>query len=457
MIHKALVMMDTPIWHADPASQGQDVERDPALDPAVSNVLSAVSPDHQVVHDTITGADHDKFLKTSPTITGKTTAKVLGRCFRGPEIRRWCKGRRKDRRRHRPRLQFIHRPQPAGVAASSGEPHPGQVNPNLVRDMAHGLGPYVNNIAETSGDYPDSGNRSTVKPCLVRYRWPKGVFSVLSSDNEAAQYFNGQAYAQAVLHEGAFAADPTHSGYNQHLYDAATLRALVDVGTHNAFQANEDNGYHQGVSEYQSKKSAYETGLQGLTAAGGFVPGSAASLVLPSASWARTWKMASSGQRRPRRPKIRYSPCLWAWPTRRSSTPCSERDIPSPGCRPVTSSTTTTTNGRIATLEELEPQGVTPVNTATSLVPLCRSRSNPGHPARACPRIRRWSAATTISSVSRTPIRAGSDANRSELRSLAAFWRLLCCWSADAVRVGARVRFGQYVCGATGGLACGAG
>lgn len=101
----------------------------------------------------------------------------------------------------------------------------------------------------------------------------KGVFSVLSSDKEAAQYFNGQAYAQAVLHEAAFANDPTHSGYDQHLYDAATLRALVEVGTHNAFHANEDNGYHQGISEYQSKKSAYETGLQGLTSAGGFIPG----------------------------------------------------------------------------------------------------------------------------------------------------------------------------------------
>ncbi|ARG90963.1 hypothetical protein B1T50_01780, partial [Mycobacterium kansasii] len=53
MIHKASVMMDTPIWHIDPASRGQNVERDPALDPTVSNVLSAVSPDHQVVHDTI--------------------------------------------------------------------------------------------------------------------------------------------------------------------------------------------------------------------------------------------------------------------------------------------------------------------------------------------------------------------------------------------------------------------
>ncbi|MGV7252908.1 TPR repeat region-containing protein, partial [Mycobacterium kansasii] len=33
MIHKASVMMDTPIWHIDPASRGQNVERDPALDP----------------------------------------------------------------------------------------------------------------------------------------------------------------------------------------------------------------------------------------------------------------------------------------------------------------------------------------------------------------------------------------------------------------------------------------
>jgi hypothetical protein len=101
----------------------------------------------------------------------------------------------------------------------------------------------------------------------------KGLFSVLNTDPNAGQYFNSQAYAQALLHENAFAQDPTHSGYSDQLFDAATLRGLVDVGTHNAFQANEENGYHQQVSEYDSKKTAYETGVKVASTVGGFIPG----------------------------------------------------------------------------------------------------------------------------------------------------------------------------------------
>src|SRR5262249_55070932 len=63
MIRKASTMMNATIWQRDPASNGQNVGRDPALEPAVSNVLSAVSPDHQVVHDTMTGPDNDNFLR----------------------------------------------------------------------------------------------------------------------------------------------------------------------------------------------------------------------------------------------------------------------------------------------------------------------------------------------------------------------------------------------------------
>ncbi|OBH08370.1 hypothetical protein A5695_26090 [Mycobacterium sp. E1747] len=63
------------------------------------------------------------------------------------------------------------------------------------------------------------------------------------------------------------------AGYSDQLYDAATLRGLVDVGTHNAYQANEQNGYHQQLSEYDSKKLAYEDGVQAASTAGGWVPG----------------------------------------------------------------------------------------------------------------------------------------------------------------------------------------
>jgi len=274
MIHKASVMMDAPIWHDDPASNGRNFDRDPALDPTVSNVLSAVSPDHPVVHDAVTGGDHDKFLQNLTHHYWKDNGQAVGSLFswtgdaaQGPEARiagETAHAYSSYIGTHQQEL--LHLP---------GNHTLGQVNQNLVQAMAHGLGPYVNNIAGASSGLAEFGSPLDQRPDIRSGSLPvaKGVFSVIDSDKDAAQYFNGQAYAQAVLHDAAFAQNPNHSGYSDQLYDAATLRGLVDVGTHNAFQANEDNGYHQGVSEYDSKKSAYESGVQGLSTVGGSVPG----------------------------------------------------------------------------------------------------------------------------------------------------------------------------------------
>ncbi|MBY0442912.1 MAG: hypothetical protein K2Q25_12385 [Mycobacteriaceae bacterium] len=151
----------------------------------------------------------------------------------------------------------------------------GQVNPRLVQAMSHGLGRYVNNIADTSGGLPEFGDPLTHAKSLPsdQISVAKGIFSVLASDKEAHEYFSGQAYAQALLHDNAFANNPLHPSYSHQLYDSATLRAFVDVGTHNAFQANNENGYHQGVSEYESKKSAYETGVLSASTVARFIPG----------------------------------------------------------------------------------------------------------------------------------------------------------------------------------------
>lgn len=272
LMHKASVMMDTPFWHDDSASQGRNFERDPALDPTVSNVLSAVSPDHQVVHDALTGADHDKFLQNVTHHFWKDNGEGVGSLFawtrdaaHGPEAT--IAGETAHAYSSyvgSNQQELLHLP---------GNRTLGQVNPKLVQEMAHGLGPYVNNIAGTSEGLPEFGRSLDGDDETGKLMVAKGVFSVIGSDKDAAQYFDGQAYAQAVLHEAAFANDPAHSGYSHGLFDSATLRGLVDVGTHNAFQANQDNGYQQGVSEYESKKLSYEMGVQELSATGGFIPG----------------------------------------------------------------------------------------------------------------------------------------------------------------------------------------
>jgi hypothetical protein len=273
LIRKAGNMMDTPIFKNDPASQGKNVERDPAIDPAVSNVLSAVSPDHQVVHDTIIGSDHDKFLQNLTHHAWKDNGQAVGSLFSwtgdaagGPEAGIAGETARMystyiGGHQH----ELLHLP---------GNHTLGEVNPNLVQAMGHGLDPYINNIAGTSngvagfGDPVDSGPdvRSGSMPIA------KGIFSVIDSDPTAARDFTKNAYAQALRHDQAFAESPTHDGYSDQLHDAATLRALVDVGTHNAYEANDQNGYHQQLSEYESKKLAYEDGVTAASTISGWVP-----------------------------------------------------------------------------------------------------------------------------------------------------------------------------------------
>ncbi|WP_231633817.1 MULTISPECIES: hypothetical protein [unclassified Mycobacterium] len=275
MIRKAGAMMDTPLWQHDPASQGQNVERDPAMDPAVSNVLSAMSPDHQVVHDTMTGGDHDKFLRNLTHHAWKDNGQAVGSLFswtgdaaQGPEAKIAGETARAyaDYVGHHASTDLLHLP---------GNHTLGQVNPDLVQAMGHGLDPYVNNIAGTSGGLPEFGRPLDTNGDVHSGALPlaKGIFSVIDSDPTAARDFNKNAYTQALLHDSSFALNPNHDGYSDQLYDAATLRGLVDVGTHNAYEANEQNGYHQQLSEYDSKKLAYEDGVQAASTVGGWVPG----------------------------------------------------------------------------------------------------------------------------------------------------------------------------------------
>lgn len=275
MIQKASAMMNTPIWQHDPASSGRKVERDPALDPAVSNVLSAVSPDHQVVHDTVTGPDHEKFLKNITHHAWVDNGAGVGSLFSWTESA--ATGPEAQIAGQTAHAYADYLGHTNDLLKLPGNHTLGEWNSKLVQAMAHGLSPYVENIAMTGGlpefgDPLDSADPPR-RPEDGVLPTAKNIFSVLSSDQNASQYFSEKAYAAALQHEYAFANDPNHPNYSGQLYDAATLRGLVDVGTHNAWQANENNGYHQQLSAYQSNKLAYENTVQALSTGAGFVPG----------------------------------------------------------------------------------------------------------------------------------------------------------------------------------------
>ncbi len=159
----------------------------------------------------------------------------------------------------------------------------GQIDPKLTQAFATGLAPYVTNIAGGTNDLspffhtPDSN-------LDVESRLPvaKGIFSVLSSDKDASNTFNGAAMQQIMQDQNRYAEAvaqhvPGAVANDADLQQAATLKALVDVGVNNATHAEGLNGAQQATEAYNRKASAYESLVKG----GGTVAGLAGKALPP--------------------------------------------------------------------------------------------------------------------------------------------------------------------------------
>jgi hypothetical protein len=111
----------------------------------------------------------------------------------------------------------------------------GQLNPELVKGMAHGLTPYMADIANVEGGADDnfnpldSGQDSQNRPIA------KGVFSVLGTQVDAYREFYGAAN-ELALEKSYDWANKVKEGDIVYAHDAsmngaATLKALMDYGT----------------------------------------------------------------------------------------------------------------------------------------------------------------------------------------------------------------------------------
>ena len=99
------------------------------------------------------------------------------------------------------------------------------------------------------------------------------MFSVLNADPEAAKTINGAAYAQALVHDTAYAQHPDTAERPAQLDYSATLRGLVDVGIENNYDAHGKN-QAQIESDLYKIKLAFDYGLEGLNkGAGVALPG----------------------------------------------------------------------------------------------------------------------------------------------------------------------------------------
>lgn len=250
------------------------------FDPIVAHIFSAVSADHQVVHDMLTGPAHAGFLDNVIRHRWSDHGRAAASLFDWTEHA--AHGTEADIAGETAKAysQYIGVNEPY-LLHRPGNHTLGEVNPDLVRGMAHGLAPYVDNIAGTGGlaefgVMQDGSGESGVMPIA------KGIFSVLSTEEKSSEYFNGAADREAVIAEGAYArqvvnGEPGTGTYNAHLHDAMTLRGLVDSGIHSALQADTENHHLSAdaaaTAEYNQRKLAYELSAKALGSLADSAPG----------------------------------------------------------------------------------------------------------------------------------------------------------------------------------------
>ncbi|WP_235852799.1 putative alpha/beta hydrolase [Mycobacterium interjectum] len=230
----------------------------------LDDVFRAAGRDHLRVTDLITGGGHDQFLSDVTQNPWDDGGKAVGSLFSWTENPTVAEAEIAGRTAH---SYATYLGQHAGdllkLPDGFGTTTLGAANPGLVQSFAHGLAPYIPNIAGEHNDLsqffgtPDSAENQE------NDSWPvaKGIFSVLSTDKTASDYFNGAADRDIIQADSRFAQAvgnhvPDLINHDEGLKYAARLKGLVDVGTFNA--SNSD-----AMAAYNLKKSAYEVLTKG--------------------------------------------------------------------------------------------------------------------------------------------------------------------------------------------------
>ncbi|KUI36784.1 EspA/EspE family type VII secretion system effector [Mycobacterium sp. GA-2829] len=260
MINAADKIMDTNLGPLQPMG-------DPEV---VQGLFDAVNTDHQVIHDHLIGSGGDDFLHDVNAVEWKDDGKSAASLFSwthdaagGPE-------------------QVIAGETAEKYAAYVGSHKDlmnidgetlGQVNPELVKGYAHGLTPYIADIAGLSTADAHNGFDSIDLESPAERPVAKGLFSVLSTQSDAYTEFQGATNSH-ILAESKSWADEVKQGHPMSAHDArltdcATLKALGMTGTTEAARALGLNA----EQVYNQQKAAYDFGLAALSGGGSVVPG----------------------------------------------------------------------------------------------------------------------------------------------------------------------------------------
>jgi hypothetical protein len=240
----------------------------------VQSLFEAVDDDHQIVNDHVmgrNGTDADDFLHDVNTVEWSDDGKAAGHLFSwtnehstGPD--KWIASETAERY-----ATYIgtHKDDLMGINGQTL----GEYNPELVKGYAHGLTPYISDIAGLSTDDKSNAFKMIDVESAEEQAAAKAIFSVLSTQEDAFKEFHSAVDAQIIAASHSWADDVKNNVQlqpnDERLLDAQTLRGLGAVGTHEAAVALGENA----TTMYEQQKSAYEQAVKLVSAGSNVIPG----------------------------------------------------------------------------------------------------------------------------------------------------------------------------------------
>ncbi|WP_157531069.1 EspA/EspE family type VII secretion system effector [Mycobacterium sp. IS-1496] len=251
----AVMDSDVPAAHASAATQG---------------LFEAVAPDHQIIHDHVLGthgSDGQDFLRDVNHMPWNDNGKAAGALFSWTHDNHLEPGIADATAEAYGRYLGEHKNDLMNIGGQTL----GEYNPELVKAYAHGLSPYVDDIASVGGDdgdgFADLDSSDSERPI------GKGVFSLLSTQEDAYVEFNSAADALAVDRSLDWATDVKNgvpvSEDDSRMADAAVLKGMVSAGAADAAHVMQQNS----AEAQQWRETAYKTGIAALSGMSGPVGG----------------------------------------------------------------------------------------------------------------------------------------------------------------------------------------
>lgn len=239
----------------------------------IRELFSSGGRDHQIVHDHLLGThgdDGNDFLHDVNKVRWEDNGKAAADLFswtneqhNGPQSDIASATAEKY-------AQYVgaHKDELLHMSSGFHDKTLGQVNPELVKGYAHGLTPYMADIASVSGGAQDNfdpldAQESSERPLA------KGLFAVLGTQQEAYVEFNGAADKLSLEKAQEWAHDVKEGvhveAHDSRLLASATLRGLVDSGTAEGLHAANLNN----AEAAEWRQQAYDAGVKGLAAMSG--------------------------------------------------------------------------------------------------------------------------------------------------------------------------------------------